>query len=98
MLEKNKITEEEMLEDRFVASDIGLTVEKPYFQQNEDWYYYDENKKTFLLTEKAPQEAYASYEQWIKEFNDVYKENNGDDEQTEAMSLFGLQGGEKNGM
>ena len=94
-MENIKMTEEQMQEDRFVASNEGMTVEKPYFQQNPEWFYYDEKKGMLSLTDKAPQEAYASYEQWVNEFNGAYKEN---EEQSQAMNLFGLQGGNQNGM
>jgi hypothetical protein len=97
-MENIKMTEEQMQEDRFVASNEGMTIEKPYFQQNPEWFYYDEKKGILSLTDKAPQEAYASYEQWVNEFKGAYKEQEEQEEQSQAMNLFGLQGGQNNGM
>lgn len=39
----------------------------PYFFKNKDWYYFDEEKKEYFLTDKAPPEAIESYKEYLKE-------------------------------
>jgi len=39
-------------------------VERPYFMENKEWYYYDEKEEIFKLTDKAPQEAIDSYNEF----------------------------------
>lgn len=95
MEKEQKVNDNKLLEDRFLVHAEGTTVDVPFFQTNEEWYYLDENDYKLKLTDKAPQEAYASYEQWLNELNSANKENK---EQSQAMSLFGLQGGQNNGM
>ena len=46
---------------------------KPYFMENEDWYYFDEEEWCYRLTDKAPKEAIESY-------IDFYTEETGVDE------------------
>jgi hypothetical protein len=41
----------------------------PYFMTNEDWFEFDFEKRIFGLTEKAPEKAKESYEEYIKELN-----------------------------
>lgn len=41
-----------------------LSTKQPYFFENEEWYYYDGKKNKFFLTEKAPEEARKSYEEF----------------------------------
>ena len=41
----------------------------PYFMNNENWYEFDFEKRMFVLTDEAPQEAKASYEEYIKTIN-----------------------------
>ena len=41
----------------------------PYFMTNEDWFEFDFEKRIFVLTEKAPEKAKESYEEYIKELN-----------------------------
>lgn len=43
-------------------------VDMPYFFENEDWFYYDEKEEIYKLTDKAPQKAIDSY-------NEFYNEN-----------------------
>lgn len=38
--------------------------ERPYFMKNKEWYFYDEEEGMLKLTEKAPEEAKKSYEEW----------------------------------
>lgn len=47
-----------------------MLLKQPYFMENEDWYYYDNKKKKFVLTEKAPLKAKQSYEEHYKELNE----------------------------
>lgn len=39
-------------------------LDRPYFMENKDWYYYDEEAGIFKLTDKAPQKAIESYEEF----------------------------------
>ena len=39
----------------------------PYFMENEEWYYYDYEKRKFVLTEKAPKKARQSYKEFYEE-------------------------------
>jgi len=41
-------------------------VERPYFMENKDWYYYDDEEGIFKLTDKAPQKAIDSYNEFYK--------------------------------
>lgn len=43
--------------------------EEPYFMQNKEWFYFDENEFKYKLTEKAPKEAIESYKQF---YSSVY--------------------------
>lgn len=36
----------------------------PYFMENEEWYYFDEKKWRYFLTDKAPQKAIDSYNEF----------------------------------
>ena len=35
---------------------------KPFFMENEDWFYFDEEEFCYKLTDKAPHEAIKSYD------------------------------------
>ena len=83
------------------------TQDLPYFMENEEWYTFNEEEWKYELTDKAPQEAIDSYNDFYKEKIVVDKEGNeyktnpdidDDDEEENAMNLFGLQGGNQNGM
>lgn len=67
---------------------------KPYFMLNRDWYFFDGETKKFKLSDLAPQEAKQSYIKFYKQNENEEVEVN---EQSEAMNLFGLQGGQNNG-
>lgn len=43
-----------------------MRFEVPYFMQNKEWYYHDEKTGTYKLTEKAPEEAKKSYNEWYE--------------------------------
>ena len=40
--------------------------EKPYFMNNEEWYYYDWEDMKYKLTDKAPKEAIESYKRFYE--------------------------------
>lgn len=40
---------------------------EPYWHKNKDWYYWDKEKRKFKLTNKAPQKAIDSYNEYYKE-------------------------------
>lgn len=42
-------------------------IERPYFLENKEWYYYDEEEGIYKLTEKAPKEARESYRKFYEE-------------------------------
>ena len=46
-------------------------IEAPYFITNEEWYYYDEEKEIYKLTDKAPEKAKQSYEEYYSEDDDI---------------------------
>lgn len=69
---------------------------KPYFMQDKKWYFYNEEEKKYELTDEAPEEAVKSYIDFYQEDDNV--EEDMTDYSDEAMSLFGLQGGQNNGM
>lgn len=39
---------------------------RPYFMTNEEWYNYDKKTKTYTLTDKAPEEAVKSYNDFME--------------------------------
>ena len=41
-----------------------MDVERPYFMENDEWYYYDNKESIFKLTDKAPKEAIESYKEF----------------------------------
>lgn len=43
-----------------------MTVEKPYFMENKEWYYFDEDDFCYKLTDQAPKEAQESYKEYYK--------------------------------
>lgn len=45
-----------------------LSVDKPYFMKNEEWYYYDIETFKYQLTDKAPQEAIDSYNKYYEDY------------------------------
>lgn len=44
-----------------------LIAEVPYFLENKEWYYYDEKKGCYKLTDKAPKKAIESYNKYYEE-------------------------------
>lgn len=43
-----------------------MTVQEPYFMKNEEWYYFDADEFKYKLTEKAPEEAVKSYNEFYE--------------------------------
>ena len=43
-----------------------VLVEKPYFLTNKKWFKYDKKSKKYILTDKAPEKAQESYEEFYK--------------------------------
>ena len=41
--------------------------EKPYFLNNPAWYYFDEDEFCYKLTDKAPEKARKSYQEFYSE-------------------------------
>lgn len=44
----------------------------PYFLENKEWYYRDEEEGIYKLTDKAPPEAVRSYEEFYDELESSY--------------------------
>lgn len=51
----------------FLTNDIK--VEKPYFMKNKDWYYYDDEKRTYVIKTSAPEKAKESYRKFYQSIN-----------------------------
>lgn len=49
-----------------------VTDERPYFLNNKEWYYYDEEEFCYKLTNKATKKAIESYEEFYNNFDDMY--------------------------
>lgn len=45
--------------------------EIPYFMTNEEWYYHDEEEWKYKLTDKAPQKAIDSYNEYYKQLEET---------------------------
>lgn len=45
-------------------------IDMPYFMTNEEWFFLDAEKRKYVLTEKAPEKAKNSYEQYYKELSE----------------------------
>lgn len=41
----------------------------PYFMENKDWYVYDKEKGKYILTDKAPEEAKKSYDEFYGNYS-----------------------------
>ena len=46
-------------------------MDRPYFMENKEWYEFDFDKRKFVLTNKAPEKAKESYEEFYKELNNA---------------------------
>ena len=71
---------------------------KPYFMENEEWYTFDEINFKYVLTDKAPQEAVDSYNEFYKgietQFDEDFDESSDlgvrDLEEQQVNKLFNL--------
>ena len=52
---------------------LKTTVEEPYFMTNPEWYRYDFDTFSIVLTDKAPPEAVKSYEEFQEILNKAAK-------------------------
>ncbi len=59
-----------MIDDSMETKDMP----KPYFMENKEWYYFDEENFCYKLTDKAPKKAIESYKEFYD--NDPIKSNN----------------------
>lgn len=50
--------------------EISRDAGEPYFMENKEWYYYDEEEEIFKLTDKATEKAKQSYYEFYNE-NDI---------------------------
>lgn len=41
-------------------------IDRPYFMENQKWYYFDAEEFKFKLTEEAPQKAVESYKEFYE--------------------------------
>ena len=41
-------------------------LDRPYFMNNDEWYYWDRKEWKYKLTDKAPQKAIDSYNEFYK--------------------------------
>lgn len=71
----------------------------PYFMTNEEWYKFDEVQFKYVLTDKAPQEAIDSYNEFYKgletQFDEDFDEESDlgireEDEEERVNKLFNL--------
>lgn len=46
-----------------------MTLEKPYFMENKEWYYFDEKEFKYKLTDKATPKAVESYKKFYAMVN-----------------------------
>lgn len=44
---------------------------RPYFMQNPEWYYHDDEINKYFLTDKAPKEAVESYNEFYDDGVDL---------------------------
>ena len=48
-----------------------MILTQPYFMENEEWYYYDYDEMMYKLTDKAPEEAIESYNEFYKILKEI---------------------------
>lgn len=44
-----------------------MMVDEPYFMTDSSWFYFDVDKKKYVLTDFATEEAKKSYDEFFKE-------------------------------
>ena len=47
-------------------------LDMPYFMTNDEWYYFDYQKRKYVLTDKAPEKAKDSYKQFYIYFRNCF--------------------------
>ena len=52
-----------------------MIAEEPFFMTNKNWYYFDEKEFRLKLTDKAPEEARKSYEEFYASDDNLFFEN-----------------------
>lgn len=53
-----------------------MRIPKPYFMENEEWYFFDEKEDMYKLTKEAPKEAIESYNNFCELLYGNKKANN----------------------
>jgi hypothetical protein len=53
------------------ADEMIPVEDKPYFMMDESWYYFDEKECRYYLTDKAPEEAKKSYDDFYADEDDL---------------------------
>ncbi|MGL5125623.1 MAG: hypothetical protein ACRC6U_06500 [Fusobacteriaceae bacterium] len=51
-----------------------MTLEKPYFLTNEEWFIHDEEQWKYILTDKATKEAKESYKEFYEQLENSHFE------------------------
>ena len=46
-----------------------MTSETPFYMTNNEWYYFDKENWCYRLTDKAPEEAIKSYNEFYEALN-----------------------------
>ena len=46
-----------------------MKIPEPYFMTNEEWFFFDEDEWCYKLTEKAPEKAIESYEEFYEKLD-----------------------------
>ena len=49
-----------------------MVIDKPYFMSDPEWYYFDPNEWCYKLTDKAPEDAVDSYNEFYDTLNESY--------------------------
>lgn len=50
-----------------------MTLDFPYFMTNKKWFYFDQEKRQYILTDNATEKAKESYKDFCKELNALYE-------------------------
>lgn len=45
-------------------------IDMPFFMEDDRWYFYDYEKKKYVLTKEAPEEARQSLKEFYKELKE----------------------------
>ena len=48
-----------------------MTLDKPYFLENKDWYVFNFETNTFELTDEAPKKAIDSYKEFYEKLEGI---------------------------